>query len=94
MGAGTSERDLQKQKDRAEIANQLVRGGMLMNGGGAVALLAFIQASVTLEKLSDLGWWAALSMIPFVLGLGFVSVANFIRIRDSLDDGRDIPGKR
>jgi len=39
---------------RAEIANQSVRGLLLINGGGAVALLAFLQAiwgnNANLEK--------------------------------------------
>ncbi len=78
------ERELQKQRDRAEIANQLVRGGMLMNGGGAVSPLAFIQASIESERVVQVVPWAALAILAFVVGLSSAGIANYTRIRVSL----------
>jgi hypothetical protein len=59
---------------------------MLMNGGGAVALLAFIQASVESAKFVELARWAAAAILVFVLGLVVVGAANYLRIKVSLRD--------
>lgn len=77
-------RKLQAQKDRAVITNQYVRGCTLMNGGGAVALLAFCGAIVKSNAFSFLAPWAALSIMVFVLGLISVAFANRYRIKVSL----------
>jgi hypothetical protein len=82
------QRELQKQKDRAEIANQFVRGCMLLNGGGALALLAFIQAIVQANKFRHLAPWAATGILIFVIGLAAASYANFLRVRVSLNDNK------
>jgi len=82
------QRELQKQRDRTEIANQLVRSGLVMNGGGSIALLAFIQASIESDSFVVLAQWAAISILVFVIGLGAVGVANFLRILVSLENNK------
>jgi len=79
-------RALQKQQDRAEIANQLVRSGFLMNGGGAITLLAFVQASVESKHFAKFAPWSATSILVFVLGVAIAGLANYFRVKVSLAD--------
>ena len=78
------QRKLQAQKDRAEIANQYVRGCTLMNGGGSVALLAFSGGIIKADQFAFLAPWVALAITAFVLGLVSAALANRYRGKVSL----------
>ena len=80
-------RELQKQKDRSEIANQLVRTGILINGGGAIALLGFMQATVGQpDVFKSLVFYAVIATALFVAGLIAAVYANKQRIEVSHHD--------
>lgn len=80
-------RELQKQKDRSEIANQLVRTGILINGGGAIALLWFMQATVGQPAVfKSLVFYAVIATAFFVAGLIAAVYANKLRIEVSHHD--------
>ncbi|MBB4301326.1 hypothetical protein GGD81_000341 [Rhodobium orientis] len=88
-----NQREIQKQKDRAEISNQLIKGNLIINGGGAVSLLAFIQSLIDKNSPSNLLQWASLSIIAFCLGLASCGASNYLRVEVSHHD-RDPDSKK
>ena len=74
LGAGTARRD--------EMAIQGLRGLLILNGGAAVALLAFLQA--VWQNAPELAFWVVCGMVPLVLGAASAVAMHFIRFFASL----------
>ena len=72
-----------KREARAKIATEIVRGLLLINGGGAVALLAFVQAIWPVER-GIVGWLLA-SLCCFAVGALLCPVYNHVRVQVSLE---------
>ena len=56
-------------KIRAQIDSEVVRGLLLANGGGAVALLAFLPKVLTTERLGPLELPVVIGLFVFHLGI-------------------------
>ncbi len=69
-------------EQRTEIASQGMRGLFLINGGGAVALLAFLQSAWTTNPV--LLPYIASGIISLMFGLVFAAAVPFVRIAASL----------
>ena len=67
---------------RAEIEHQFVKGLLTINGGSAVAVLAFAQAIY--DKSPSLTKAAFVSVMLFGAGLFFASIVNFYRYKTAL----------
>ena len=74
LKAGTPRRD--------EMSIHGIRGLVLLNGGGAVALLAFLQA--VWGKIPELVPSIVYAMIPLVVGAACAVAVHFLRIQTSL----------
>ena len=74
LQAGTPRRD--------EMSIHGIRGLVLLNGGGAVALLAFLQAAW--ENIPELVPTIVSAMIPLVVGAACAVAVHFLRIQTSL----------
>ena len=74
LKAGTPRRD--------EMSIHGIRGLLLLNGGGAVALLAFLQ--VAWDKNPALVPSIVSAMIPLVVGAACAVAVHFLRIQTSL----------
>lgn len=70
-------------EQRTEIASQGMRGLFLINGGGAVALLAFLQSAWTINPV--LIPYIASGITSLTIGLAFAAAVPFIRIAASLN---------
>jgi hypothetical protein len=70
--------DPEQTKNRLEILNRFFRGMLLLNGGGCVALLAFLQA---IWKDAGPGFVRGIvaGMVFFIVGLGFTVAAQYLR---------------
>lgn len=66
-------------KIRAEIDNSLVKGLLLANGGGAVALLAFLKVVFEVKRLEPLAIYVIAALLIFHLGLVAALVHNKYR---------------
>ena len=66
---------------RAEITNQGVRGLITINGGGAVALLAFLQA--IWNKAPGLAKYVVIGIGVFSFGVFIAGFINFFRYHTS-----------
>ncbi len=71
-----------RQERRGIIHSEAVKGLFLINGGGAVALLAFLQA-VWMDATGLVPWILG-GLLPLILGLIFAAVANYIRAESAL----------
>lgn len=69
-------------KLRAQIDGEVVRGLMLANGGGAVALIALLPN--LLDKYPMLARWTLWGLLGMFLGLAFAIVHNRYRRHCSL----------
>jgi hypothetical protein len=69
---------------RAEIDTETVRALLLANGGGAVALLAFLSTVFGTEGLRPLAPYVIAALALFMLGLVAAIVHNHLRRRCSL----------
>ena len=69
-------------EQRTEIASQGMRGLFLINGGGAVALLAFLQSAWTTNPV--LIPYVASGITSLTFGLVFAATVPFVRIATSL----------
>ncbi len=69
-------------EQRTEIASQGMKGLFLINGGGAVALLAFLQSAWT--NTPALVPYVASGIVALMLGLVFAAAVPFVRITTSL----------
>jgi len=67
---------------RAEIANQHVKGLLLINGGSAAALLAFLQA--IWADNPNLAKWVLLALGFLCLGVATAGFSNWLRYMTSL----------
>jgi hypothetical protein len=81
---------IEGMKVRAEITNQGIRGLLLINGGGAAALLAFLQAiwkeepALAEHVVAAIAWLAG--------GVAVAGISFFLRYHTSLsmaNHGRD-----
>src|SRR2546421_4795475 len=68
---------------RSEISNEGVKGLFLMNGGGAVALLAFLQA--IWKDQPFLAKFVLIGIAVMAGGLFFAGFINFFRYHASLN---------
>ena len=68
---------------RAEITTQGVKGLFLINGGGSVALLAFLQA--VWEKQPQLAKFVVIGIGIMCLGLLLAGLINFFRYHTSFN---------
>lgn len=72
-------------KTRAEIDTEVVRGLLLANGGGAVALLAFLSTVFGKESLSALAMPVIVALFIFHLGIVAAIIHNHYRRQCSLE---------
>jgi len=56
-----------------------VKGLLVIHGGSAVAILAFIQAIIDKQGVENILTWAALSLTGFAIGLFTTSWINWLR---------------
>lgn len=73
------------RETRASIDSETVRGLLLINGGGAVALLAFLAGVIQEPRFAILSQAIILSVFIFQLGLLFAVVHNRLRRLCSLE---------
>jgi len=72
-------------RTRADIDTEVVRGLLLANGGGAVALLAFLPKTFEGGHLSSLALPVILALFVFHLGIVAAIVHNQYRRQCSLE---------
>jgi hypothetical protein len=84
-------------KLRAQIDTEVVRGLLVANGGGAVALLAFLPKTFETEQLNPLALYIVSALLAFLMGIVATIVHNHYRRRCSLANEahnfRPPPGK-
>ena len=71
-------------KIRAQIDTEVVRGLLLANGGGAVALLAFLPKVLTTQRLGPLEIPVVVALFVFHLGIVAALVHTHYRRQCSL----------
>lgn len=69
---------------RAQIDNETIRGLLLINGGGAVALLAFVQAIINSSRFELLIFGALAGLLLYQTGLLCAVISNALRRQCSL----------
>lgn len=79
---------------RARIDTETVRGLLLVNGGGAVALLAFLPTALGTPRLNALARPVILALGLYVVGLSFALAHNHLRRRCSLAHEQGRPKAR
>jgi hypothetical protein len=67
---------------RMVMGNESVRGLFMINGGGAVALLAFLQQ--LWAEQPDLARWVMAGLALFTLGIAFAAPISQLRAESSL----------
>jgi hypothetical protein len=84
-------------KLRTQIDTEVVKGLLLANGGGAVALLTFLSTVFSNEKLNPLALYIVFALGLFLLGITAAITHNHLRRRCSLiheaHNMRPPPGK-
>ena len=80
---------------RDSMAEQGLKALLLLNGGGAVALLAFLQAIWIKEAMLALVPWIVTAILSLVLGAATAGAVHFLRYMASMtyqkegaDEGR------
>lgn len=73
------------RETRATIDSETVRGLLLINGGGAIALLAFLSGVIQEPRFAVLSLAIILAVFVFQLGLLFAVVHNRLRRLCSLE---------
>ena len=80
---------------RDSMAEQGLKAQLLLNGGGAVALLAFLQAIWIKEAMLALVPWIVTAILSLVLGAADAGAVHFLRYMASMayqkegaDEGR------
>lgn len=81
MNSGLTPQDFHSV--RSEITTEGVKGLFLMNGGGSVALLAFLQA--VWEKQPQLAKFVLIGVGVMAFGLFLAGFVNFFRYHASLN---------
>ena len=71
----------EREDRRADIHNRAVQGLLVINGGGAVALLTFLPQAW--EKSREIVPAIGLSLLAMVIGLAFAGSINFLRYESS-----------
>jgi hypothetical protein len=64
---------------RAEIDRDIVKGLMLLNGGGAVALLAFLPSIIDKQELRNLAQAILIGILVLMVGLVLTITHNVCR---------------
>ena len=82
--------DLYKLQRRDDMTNHGVRGLFLLNGGGAVALLALLQQ--IWSDAPELAQYVVYGLIPMALGVSAAAGIHFIRVESALS-WNDTSGK-
>ena len=70
--------DVEQTRNRLEILNQFFRGMLLLNGGGCVALLAFLQA-IWNSASRGVMHGILFGMALFIAGLTFTVAGQYLR---------------
>ena len=70
-----------RESRRSEIHNRAVQGLFVLNGGGAIAMLAALPQMW--EKSAAVVPWIAAGLVGFALGLAFCGWINFLRYESS-----------
>jgi hypothetical protein len=70
---------------RAQMDTEGVRGLLYMNGGGVVALLAFLAQVIAKPELGPLTIWVLWAMLSYQIGLVAAIVHNRLRRKCSLE---------
>lgn len=73
------------QEIRAGVDTETVRGLLLINGGGAVALLAFLPGVLQKPELESLARAIIWAVFTFQIGLAFAVIHNRMRRKCSLE---------
>ncbi|QDX80709.1 hypothetical protein B9N43_05285 [Denitratisoma sp. DHT3] len=79
---------------RAEMDTETVRGLLLINGGGAVALLAFLVGIIQKPELAVLARAIIWSVFTFQLGLVAAVIHNRLRRLCSLEYAKKIENRK
>ena len=69
---------------RAQIDTETFKGLMLVNGGGAVALLALLNPVISRPEEHLFGYWIMAGIALMALGAGLAVVHNYYRRQCSL----------
>jgi len=69
---------------RDEMATQGLKFLLLLNGGGAVALLAFLQAIWDKPAALGLVPWVVIGLIPLLVGAALSGIVHFVRYHTTL----------
>lgn len=64
---------------RDTMAEHGLRAILLLNSGGALALLTFLQIAWTKRELVQLVPWIVIAMVPLLLGAATAGVVHFLR---------------
>ena len=89
MDEKTSLKDAERTRHRLEILNQAFRGLLLINGGGALALLAYLQALE--HKDPELSKIILIGLAFLVVGLVTAILFMALRYHTSYEDQRGNP---
>ncbi len=81
VGKGLPPERFTQQRD--EASREGVRGLLLINGGGAVALLAFLQAVWSQDE--DLAKVVVEGLAAFCIGVAVAGLASFLRYHTSFN---------
>jgi hypothetical protein len=73
------------QERRAQINTETVRGLLLINGGGAVALLALLPTLLERPKFASLTLAASVGVLLLVVGVACAVVHNWYRAKCSAE---------
>lgn len=73
------------QEIRAGVDTETVRGLLLINGGGAIALLTFLPGVLQKPELESLARAIIWAVFTFQLGLAFAVIHNRMRRKCSLE---------
>ncbi len=79
---------------RASIDSESVRGLLLINGGGAVALLAFLSGVIDKPDLAGLARAVIWAIFTFQLGLAFAVTHNRFRRLCSLEYAKKVENRK
>lgn len=69
---------------RSAVDTETVRALLFMNGGGSVALLAFLPVTLSSVALQPLAGWILWALLFFLIGLVFTVTHNHLRRRCSI----------
>ena len=91
---GETARAAETRQTRAEIDNLTVKSLLTINGGGAVAILAFLPVVFEERGLEGLFPWILGSLLALIVGLGLAVLHNHLRRRCSEAHQFSAPDRR